>query len=304
DTVPFLTPRSAHDTVGYVYAPTTDAQTGAIHQTAAHRPLHTHRPTDRTQPPITPRDPEPTPPLQLPGDLLMENGLGGFSRDGREYVIHLRPGQHTPHPWVNVIANPQFGFLVSEAGSGCTWAENSGENRLTPWRNDETGLVWSPTPMPAGAETAHVIRHGAGYSVFESQSHGLNQNLRLFAAPAAPVKIAHLRLQNLWERPRRITVTYYAEWVLGTTRDTHQAHIIPEFDPDKHALLATNRFNSEFGEHVAFLAANKKPHGVTTDRTEFLGRMGSLRTPAVLGRIGLASAVNAGLDPCRHPTAR
>ncbi|MFH1524639.1 MAG: glucoamylase family protein, partial [Chloroflexota bacterium] len=122
-------------------------------------------------------DSKPTPPLQPPDDLLMENGLGGFSRDGKEYIIHLQPGQHTPHPWVNVIANPQFGFLVSEAGSGCTWAENSGENRLTPWRNDpvtdmpgealylrdeETGVVWSPTPMPAGAETAHVIRHGAG----------------------------------------------------------------------------------------------------------------------------------------------
>jgi cyclic beta-1,2-glucan synthetase len=259
------------------------------------------------------RDPEPTPPLHLPDDLLMDNSLGGFSRDGREYVIHLRPGQHTPHPWVNVIANPQFGFLVSEAGSGCTWAENSGENRLTPWRNDpvtdmpgealylrdeETGLVWSPTPMPAGAETAHVIRHGTGYSIFESQSHGLNQNLRLFAAPDAPVKIAHLRLQNLWDRPRRVTVTYYAEWVLGTTRDTYQAHIMPEFDSGKHALLATNRYNNEFGERVAFLAANKEPHGVTADRTEFLGRLGSLRAPAALGRIGLESKVNAGLDPC------
>ena len=152
--------------------------------------------------------------------------------------------------------------------------------------------------MPAGAETVHVIRHGAGYSTFESQSHGLHQNLRLFAASDAPVKIVHLRVQNLGQRPRRITITYYAEWVLGTTRDTHQAHIMPEFDPDKHALLATNRFNSEFGERVAFLAANKKPHGVTTDRSEFLGRLGSLQAPAALGRIGLASAVNAGLDPC------
>ena len=245
--------------------------------------------------------------------LQMDNGLGGFSRDGKEYIIHIQSGQHTPHPWINVIANPQFGFLVSEAGSCCTWAGNSGENRLTTWRNDpvtdmpgealylrdeETGLVWSPTPMPAGADTAHVIRHGAGYSIFESQSHGLNQKLNLFAAPDAPVKIARLRLQNLWERPRRITVTYYAEWVLGTTRDTQQAHIMPEFDADKNALLASNRYNSEFGERVAFLASNKKPHGVTADRTEFLGRMGSLRSPAALGRIGLASAVNAGLDPC------
>ncbi len=258
-------------------------------------------------------DPESTPPLQPPANLSMDNGLGGFSRDGKEYLIHLQPGQQTPQPWVNVIANPQFGFLVSEAGSGCTWAGNSGENRLTPWRNDpvtdlpgealylrdeETGLVWSPTPMPAGADTTHLIRHGAGYSIFESQSHGLNQTLRLFAAPEAPVKIAHLRLQNLWDCPRRLTVTYYAEWVLGTTRAVHQAHIMPEFDPEKHALLASNHFNSEFGERVAFLAANKKPHGVTADRTEFLGRLGSLRSPAALGRIGLASSVNAGLDPC------
>jgi cyclic beta-1,2-glucan synthetase len=259
------------------------------------------------------QDPEPTPPLARPLDLHMDNGLGRFSLDGKEYVIYLNPGQHTPHPWINVVANPQFGFLVSEAGGGCTWAGNSGENRLTPWRNDpltdmpgealylrdeETGLVWSPTPMPAGAETTHVIRHGAGYSVFESQSHGLNQILRLFAAPDAPVKIVHLRLQNLWERPRRITVTYYAEWVLGTTRDISQAYIIPEFEPDKNALLASNHFNTEFGERVAFLAANKKLHGLTADRTEFLGRTGSMSAPAALGRIGLGSAVHAGLDPC------
>jgi cyclic beta-1,2-glucan synthetase len=258
-------------------------------------------------------DSEPTKSLALPTDLQMENGLGGFSHDGREYVIYLKPGQHTPHPWVNVIANSQFGFLVSESGSACTWAENSGENRLTPWRNDpvtdmpgealyirdeETGLVWSPTPMPAGEETAHVIRHGAGYSIFESQCHGLNQNLRLFVATNAPLKIAHLRLMNLWDRPRRITITYYAEWVLGTTRDLHQAHIMPEFAPEKNALLATNHFNSEFGGRVAFLASSKQPHNITTDRTEFLGRMGNLRRPAALGRIGLDSAVNAGLDPC------
>ena len=259
------------------------------------------------------QDPESTPPLARPSDLLIDNGLGGFSPDGKEYVIYLEPGQHTPRPWINVIANPQFGFLVSEAGGGCTWAVNSGENRLTPWRNDpltdmpgevlylrdeETGLVWSPTLMPAGAETVHVIRHGAGYSIFESQSHGLNHKLRLFAAPDAPIKIAHLRLQNLWDRPRRITVTYYAEWVLGTTRDINQAHIIPEFELDKNALLSSNHFNTEFEDQVAFLAANKRLHGLTTDRTEFLGRTGSMRAPAALARIGLGSAVQAGLDPC------
>ncbi len=256
-------------------------------------------------------DPEPTPALLRPTDLLKDNGLGGFSPDGKEYVIFLQPGQATPHPWINVISNPEFGFLVSEAGCGFTWSQNSSENRLTPWRNDpqmdlpgesvylrdeETGLVWSPTTMQAGDQTGRLIRHGAGYSNFENQSHGLHQSLRLFVSPDDPVKIIRIRLGNLWGRPRRITVTYYAEWVLGATRDRNQPHIIPEFEPERRTLLATNPFNGDFGGRVAFLAANKKPHGLTADRAEFLGRLGDYRAPAALQRIGLASTVRAGLD--------
>ncbi len=257
-------------------------------------------------------DLESTPPLIRPAGLLFDNGLGGFA-DGREYVIYLDAGQHTPAPWINVIANPEFGFLVSESGSGYTWAGNSGENRLTPWRNDpvsdmpgealylrdeETVQVWSPTPLPAPGPGAYLIRHGAGYSIFEHHSHGLKQQLRLFAVPDAPVKVIHLRLENTWQRTRRITATFYAEWVLGAMRDTTQQFIVPEFDSSCNALLARNAYNEEFGERVAFVAASQGPHGLTADRIEFLGREGSFARPAALERIGLAGTVQAGLDPC------
>jgi cyclic beta-1,2-glucan synthetase len=259
------------------------------------------------------QDVEPTPPLPRPAGLVFDNGLGGFSADGREYIIYLQPDGWTPLPWINVVANPHFGFLVSEAGAGTTWAENSGENRLTPWRNDpvgdspgealyirdeETAQVWSPTPLPARAPLPYLVRHGAGYSIFEHHSHGLKQELRLFAVQDAPLKVVRLRLENLWQRPRRITVTYYAEWVMGTNRDTFQQYIIPEFDGESRALLAYNRYNVEFGARVAFVAASKELHGLTADRTEFLGRMGSLSSPAALDRIGLAGMVDPGLDPC------
>ena len=256
---------------------------------------------------------EQTRPLGRPTDLLFDNGLGGFRADGREYLIYLRPGQSTPSPWTNVVANPQFGFLVSETGAGYTWAVNSGENRLTPWSNDpvsdapgealylrdeESGEIWSPTPAPAGAPAPYLIRHGAGYSIFEHHSHGLRQRLRLFAVPDAPVKVVHLRMENLWDRGRRITVTFYAEWVLGTTREETQAYIVSEFDSDTGALLARNAYNSDFGERVAFLAASQPPHGLTADRSEFLGRCENLERPAGLGRVGLAGTVQAGIDPC------
>ncbi|MCL4486794.1 MAG: cellobiose phosphorylase [Chloroflexi bacterium] len=256
---------------------------------------------------------EPTPELSRPDDLLFDNGLGGFSADGREYVVYLAPDQWTPAPWINVIANPDFGFTVSEAGGGNTWSENSSENRLTPWSNDpvgdppgealylrdeETAEVWSPTPLPCRAAAPYLIRHGAGYSTFEHNSHGLVQRLRLFAAPDAPVKVMQLRLENTWPQARRITATLYLEWVLGVHRDTTQQYVVSEFDVDRQALLARNTFNTEFGDRVAFVAANKKLNGYTADRTEFLGRMGSVSHPAALDRIGLGSAVEPGVDPC------
>jgi cyclic beta-1,2-glucan synthetase len=249
----------------------------------------------------------PAPPLQF------FNGHGGFSQDGREYIIEVNPGQPTPAPWVNVIGYPGFGFMVSESGSQSTWAINSGENRLTPWSNDpvsdpsgealylrdeETGEVWTPTPLPAGADQPYRVTHGAGYTIFEHQSHGLHQRLTLFASPEDPVKIIHLQVKNTWTHTRRITATQFVEWVLGTTHSASMPYIIPEYDASEACLLATNPFSAEFGERAAFLIANKAVHGLTADRTEFLGRGGSYAFPAALRRIGLETRLSPGEDPC------
>jgi cyclic beta-1,2-glucan synthetase len=245
--------------------------------------------------------------------LQFTNGYGGFTSDGRQYMIKLSPGKPTPAPWVNVIGYPQFGFLVSEAGSQCTWAVNSGENRLTPWSNDpvrdptgealylrdeETGEVWTPTPLPAGANQPYHVTHGAGYTVFEHNSHGLRQRLTLFASPEDPVKIVKLKIENTWGHTRRITVTQYVEWVLGTTHAESLPYIIPEYDPARECLLATNPYNTEFGARAALLIASKPVHGLTADRTEFLGRGGTPAFPAALRRIGLETRITPGEDPC------
>ena len=248
-----------------------------------------------------------------PRELVFHNGLGGFTPDGREYVITLHPDQMTPLPWVNVLANPYFGTVVSETGGAYTWVENSHEFRLTPWNNDpitddtgeafyirdeQTGHFWSPTPLPARGATPHVIRHGFGYSVFEHTENGIASELTVYVAMDAPVKFTILKLRNLSDRPRQVSVTGYCEWVLGDLRHKSLLHLQTEMDPKSGALLARNPYNSEFAERIAFLDVNDTTRTFTGDRKEFLGWNGCLSHPAALKRTRLSGKTGAGLDSC------
>ena len=270
---------------------------------------------DPLVPALTPTrtaEPDSAQPLP-PRELIFPNGLGGFTRDGHEYVITLQPGQMTPAPWVNVLANPSFGTVVSESGGAYTWAENSHEFRLTPWSNDpvqdttgealyirdeQTGQFWSPTPLPARGATPYVIRHGFGYTVFEHTENGIASELWIYVAMDAPVKFTVLKLRNVSGRPRRVSVTGYWEWVLGDLRQKSLLHVQTEVDLKTGALLARNYYNTEFPDRIAFLDVNDATRTLTGDRKEFIGRNGSLSQPAALKRARLSGKVGAGLDPC------
>jgi cyclic beta-1,2-glucan synthetase len=248
-------------------------------------------------------------------ELEFFNGLGGFADGGREYVTVLGPGQSTPAPWLNVIANPSFGFQVSESGSGYTWSGNSRENQLTPWsndavsdpvseaiyvRDDESGELWSPTALPIRLEdSTYVARHGAGYSRFNHQHDGIELDLVQFVTLDDPLKVSVLKIANRSGRSRRLSVTAYAEWVLGTTRGANAPRIVTTQEAETQALLARNPWNVEFGGRVAFLDLGGRQTAWTADRTEFLGRNGTPSRPGGLERGSrLQGAVGAGMDPC------
>lgn len=248
-----------------------------------------------------------------PRALLHDNGLGGFTRDGREYVITLDPGCNTPAPWVNVLANPWFGTVVSESGSAYTWIENAHEFRLTPWANDpvqdtsgealylrdeHTGQVWSPMPLPVRGSTPYVIRHGFGYSVFEHTEHGIAAEVWVYVAIDAPVKVTAVKLRNVSGRARRVSVTGYCEWVLGELRSKTLLHVQTEVDARTGALLARNPYNMEFPDRVAFFDVTDSTRTCTSDRREFLGRNNPLAHPAALRRTRLSGRTGAGLDAC------
>ena len=259
---------------------------------------------------------EPSAPLPFM-DLHYFNGLGGFSADGREYIIYLGPDTWTPAPWVNVMANPAFGTLVSESGSGFTWAGNSQQNRLTAWANDpigdapseavyirdeESGGFWSPTPLPIRELDAYRTRHGAGYTVFEHNSHALEQEMTVFVPlddqGGDPIYLKRLRLGNDGSRRRRLAVTFYAEWTLGEHRENTQMHIVTEWDSQARAIFAFNRYHSDSADSVSFATLTPPPHSTCADRLEFLGRNGTLADPVALRRGWLSGRTGARLDPC------
>ena len=257
---------------------------------------------------------EPSPEAELPlRDLIFFNGLGGFTPDGREYVITTARGQVTPAPWVNVLANPQFGTVISENGLAYTWSENAHEFRLTPWSNDsgsdssgeatyirdeESGHFWSPTPLLSRGAKPYVTRHGFGYSVFEHTEDGIRSEMWVYVAQDAPVKFTVLKVRNESGRSRRLSATGYAEWVLGDLRPKSAMHVVTKIDPASGALFARNSYNTEFAGRVAFFDVDDAPRSFSGDRTEFLGRNGTLRSPAAMTRSRLSGKVGAALDPC------
>jgi cellobiose phosphorylase len=246
-------------------------------------------------------------------DLAYFNGLGGFTRDGREYVVNTGPNGVTPAPWVNVLANRGFGTVISESGSAYTWSENAHEFRLTPWKNDpvtdaggeamymrdeETGQFWSTAPMPAGGEKGYTSRHGFGYTVFEHTGNGISTELTVFVSPEYPVKFSLLKIKNISGRKRKISATTYNELVMGTIREKNHMYVATEIDPKSGAILAYNHYNKGFPGRVVFHDTSETARFVSGDRNEFLGRNGSMARPAAMQRDRLSGKTGAGLDPC------
>jgi cyclic beta-1,2-glucan synthetase len=245
--------------------------------------------------------------------LQFFNGTGGFTQDGKEYVIRIAQGKVTPAPWANVLANGVFGTVVTESGAGYTWFENAHEYRLTPWHNDpvsdttgevmylrdeETGQFWSPMPGPARGKGDYLCRHGLGYSVYEHQEAGIGSEVTLYVAFDAPVKFYVVKLRNNTDQPKRMTAWACFDWVLGESRHKTQTHVRTRVDGRTGALLATNPYNAEMGAWTAFAGCYGPERSFTGDRAEFYGRNGSRQSPMCLSHTRLSNKVGAGLDPC------
>ena len=245
-----------------------------------------------------------------------ETPYGHFSRDGREYVI-TRPD--TPRPWSNVICPGEYGVAITQAGSGYSWLTHASFNRVTRWEQDliqdrwgkylycrdrDSGALWSLAWQPVQATPRrYECRHGLGYTTIRSRNHDVDSTLTVFVPPDAPLEIWRVRLKNRGRTRRTLDLFSYFEWNLGPAPDSHREFhrlfIETEYHEAARALLATKRLNTiaEHGRgqpwnvewpHVAFHAASVRPVAHESDKESFLGRYGSLASPAAVraGKLG------------------
>lgn len=274
-----------------------------------------HRYAPRRPPPLlepASDAPEREPAPLAPRERILVNGPGGFTPDGREYVVMLEPGQTTPAPWVNVIASPRIGTLVSESGGMYTWVDNAHEFRLTSWHNDpvtdpsgeafylrdeQTGRFYSLTPRPAPGRAGYVCRHGFGYTVFDHDEAGIVTEMWVYAAMDAAVRFVVVKLRNASGRARQLSLTAFHELVLGEWRHTNLMHVLTETDSQSGLLLARNPYNRIFSQRVVFASCSESEVVMSGDRTEFLGRNGAMSAPVALRRVRLSGRTGASFDP-------
>ncbi|MCM0650836.1 cyclic beta 1-2 glucan synthetase [Clostridium swellfunianum] len=253
-------------------------------------------------------------------ELEYFNGLGGFDTENDQYTIILKENRNTPAPWINVISNGQFGFHISESGSSYTWYKNSRENKITPWSNDPvtdpptealylrdevTGELWGITPKPLRGSGEYIIEHGYGYSNFKHQAHGIVGEMTVFAPMDESVKLCLINLKNNSKQERKLSLTYYAQLVLGVVPQQTAQYISSYLDEDKNFIYAQNPYSEHFGRAYAYLRiAGGSEESYTGNRIEFLGRNGDANTPRALKYKMLSNEVGAGYDPCLASNAK
>jgi len=211
------------------------------------------------------------------GSVTFWNGTGGFAEDGRSYVLHLawdetaRTLRLPPQPWINVVANETFGFLVSETGAGTTWSGNSREHRLTPWENDpvldphtdaflvrdeETGEEWSVLPGPMPAATTYEVRQGFGHSIFRHTFRGIDHESALFVAGRESARITRVTLTNRGTAPRVLLLSSHAKLALAGSSENGDRFVRTMEETETGVLLARTLVADDFAGRVAFATAS------------------------------------------------
>ncbi len=248
--------------------------------------------------------------------LSFFNQLGGFTDEGRAYMLNVnyRQGLYPPRPWVNIIANQDIGFIMTDGGSSYTWLFDSYDNRLTKrlddplidrssevfyLRDEDTGEFWTPTPLPIKSQHTYTITHGLGYSQIEHRSRGIDQTMLAYVPSEETVKIIKFKLKNTTKLVKKLSLTGFFEMsVGGANREDNKDYLKTTVDDETGSIFIKNIYSESFKKTTVFIDFNGGQGLVTNDRDAFLGKGGDISNPGALHQVKLSNVIQSDVDHC------
>ncbi len=230
--------------------------------------------------------------LLLNNSLKYYNDYGGFSQDGKEYLIRVNKDENTPMPWSHIMANERFGTIVTDAMGGYTWYKNSRLNRITAWSNnpildvpsevvyikdDETKKAWSLGLNPMPDNNDYYITYGFGYAKYMHECLGIKQEAEVFVPKEDEVKVQIIKLKNETPRKRKLKLVYYIKPVIGEDEVKTGEYLSLKFNKNSNTILGRNVINSDY-KNTVFISSSERIKSYTGLKKEFLG-IGGLSNP-------------------------
>ena len=244
---------------------------------------------------------ETTPIQEKLENLKYLNEYGGFSEEGKEYCIRVNKEEKLPTVWSHILANEQFGTLVTESMGGYTWYKNSRLNRITTWHNHpvtdipseaiylqdkESKKIWSVGLNPCPDENDYYITYGFGYAKYLHHSKGLTQRLEMFVPMDDPVKMQILNLENNELKKKKLKLVYYLKPVLGEDELKTNGYLDLKFYENSNLICMKNLNEDENFSQYLFVSSSEKITSYTGSKSSFFGK-GNLTHPDSIDQIEL-----------------
>ena len=243
--------------------------------------------------------------------LKYYNEYGGFSEDGKEYLIRVNKENRLPTVWTNILANEKFGTVVTENMGGYTWFKNSRLNRVTAWDNnpsldvpseviylrEENGKSWSLGLNPMPDNKNYNVIYGFGYVKYLHKSCGIEQELEVFVPKEDACKVSILNLKNTTPNRKKLKLYYYIKPVLGEDEIKTNGYLNVTLDRNNNIVYSKNLYKREEQDYFIYLSCSEKIKSFTGDKNSFLG-LGGLSNPEGLKKERLNNDNGLGKKSC------
>lgn len=238
--------------------------------------------------------------------------FGYFDDANREYVITT---PKTPLPWINYLGCNEFFSLISNTCGGYTFYKDAKLLRLTRYRYNDVPYdtngkyfyikdgetIWNPGWQPTKTDLdSYECRHGIGYSRFTSSKNNIQASVLTFVPMNDNCEISQVKLKNLSDTTKEISLFSYVEWCLWNADDDSRNFQRNLSTGEVEVIGSTIFHKTEYRErrnHYAIYTVNTPVDGFDTIRDSFIGTYNGADKPEAVLSGACTNSMASGWSP-------